>query len=81
MLGVVVLTVFMLSVPIKSIVLCVVMLNAVILSNFGLAGGASIIKLYAVIYGFRNKLECLSTNTIRLERLAKDKHSSLIQKP
>jgi len=44
--------------------------------------GACIIKLImAVIYSFRNKLECFSLN-IKLgwERLARDKHSSLLRK-
>jgi hypothetical protein len=49
------------------------------------APGACIIKLItAVIYSFRNELKCLSLNSkhkIRLERLARDKHSSLLRKP
>jgi hypothetical protein len=44
--------------------------------------GACIIKLgTAVIYGFRNKLVFVPKHLTRLERLARDKHSSLLRKP
>ncbi len=44
--------------------------------------GACIIKLItAVIYGFRNKLECLSLNTRLGWKGLPDEHSSFLQKP
>ncbi len=44
--------------------------------------GACIIKLItAVIYSFGNKLGFVLKYYTRLERLARDKHSSLLQKP
>ncbi len=44
--------------------------------------GACIIKLItAVMYGFRNKLVFVPIHYTRLERLAMDKHSSLLRKP
>ncbi len=45
------------------------------------APGVCIIKLImAVIYGFCNKLEFVPKNYTMLERLAKEKHSSLLRK-
>jgi hypothetical protein len=45
--------------------------------------GARIIKLItAIIYGFRNKLECLSPASLFQPSLVlRDKHLSLLQKP
>jgi len=45
--------------------------------SLSVTSGACIIKLItAVIYGFRNKLECLP-----LASISRDKHSSLFRKP